>query len=185
MPHLATALLGFALVVGLAEPGQAQITPEDSVAVAATVRAFHDALAHGDSSAALRLLAEDAVILEGGARETREEYRSHHLPGDMQFAAALPAHRGPIRVVLAGDVAWATSTSETRGTWREREINSTGVELMVLTRRGTGWVIRAVHWSSRARRPRRRGVGSREQGGGTLETPELRSHQGGNTCQHG
>ncbi len=153
MPRLTTALLGLTLVAGMTEPGQAQITPEDSAAVAGTVRSFHDALARGDSVAALALLAEDAVILEGGGRENRDEYRAHHLPGDMQFAAALPAQRGPIRVALEGDVAWATSSSETRGTWREREINSAGVELMVLTRKGTGWVIRAVHWSSRARRP--------------------------------
>lgn len=153
MHHLTTVFLGVALVLGTAGIGQAQVSPEDSAAVAATVRSFHDALARGDSSAALGLLADDAVILEGGGRESRAEYRSHHLPGDMQFAAAIPARRGPIQVVGTGDVAWATSSSESRGTWREREINSTGVELMVLTRRGTGWVIRAVHWSSRARRP--------------------------------
>ncbi len=153
MQHLTTVFLGVALVLGTSGTGQAQVAPEDSAAVAATVRSFHDALARGDSVAALALLAGDAVILEGGGRENRDEYRAHHLPGDMRFAAALPAQRGPIRVVVAGDAAWATSSSETRGTWREREINSTGVELMVLTRSGTGWVIRAVHWSSRARRP--------------------------------
>lgn len=153
MPRLTTALLGLALVAGMTEPGWAQITAADSVAVVGTVRSFHDALARRDSVAALALLAEDAVILEGGGRENRDEYRAHHLPGDMQFAAALPAQRGPIRIVVAGDAAWAISSSETRGTWREREINSTGVELMVLTRSGTGWVIRAIHWSSRARRP--------------------------------
>lgn len=153
MPRLTSVLLGLTLVGGMAEPGRAQVTPEDSAAVAGTVRSFHEALARGDSVTALALLAGDAVILESGGRESRDEYRAHHLPGDMQFAAALPARRGPIRVVVVDDVAWATSSSETRGTWREREINSAGVELMVLTRIGTGWVIRAVHWSSRARRP--------------------------------
>lgn len=153
MRHVTRVLVGITLIAGMVGTGQAQVAPGDSAAVAGTVRAFHEALARGDSSAALGLLADDAVILEGGGRESRDEYRAHHLPADMQFAAALPAQRGPIRVVLVGDVAWATSTSETRGTWREREVNSAGAELMVLTRRGTGWAIRAVHWSSRTRRP--------------------------------
>ncbi len=153
MCHVTRVLVAMTLAAGTAETAQAQVAPGDSAAVAGTVRAFHEALARGDSSAALGLLADDAVILEGGGRESRDEYRAHHLPADMQFAAALPAQRGPIRVVLDGDVAWATSTSETRGTWREREVNSAGAELMVLTRRGTEWAIRAVHWSSRTRRP--------------------------------
>ena len=44
------------------------------------VRAFHEALAKGDSTTALSLLAEDVVIYEAGGVETsRDEYRSQHL----------------------------------------------------------------------------------------------------------
>ncbi|MGQ0766694.1 MAG: YybH family protein [Gemmatimonadota bacterium] len=125
----------------------------DSAEVAAVVTRYHDALAAGDSVAALTLLAADATILESGGVETRDQYRGGHLPGDIAFAMALKAERGPVRVVVQGDVAWASSTSVTQGDYRGRAINSAGAELMVLSRTQEGWRIRAIHWSSRARRP--------------------------------
>lgn len=129
------------------------VLPTDSAAVAATVVGYHRALVAADSSAALALLTEDAVVLESGGMETREEYRSHHLPSDMQFARAVQAREGPLRVTVRGDVAWAASTSVAQGTFRGRPVNSVGAELMVLTRGPGGWRIAAIHWSSRARRP--------------------------------
>lgn len=122
-------------------------------AVEETVRAFHAALAAGDSVAALRLLAPDAVILEAGGLETRAQYREHHLPGDLAYAKAVPSDRARPTIVVSGDVAWVVGTSRTTGIYRERPVNSTGAELMVLSRGPSGWVIRAVHWSSRAVRP--------------------------------
>jgi hypothetical protein len=56
-----------------------------------------------------------------------------------------------VQVTLAGNVAWAASTSETRGSFNGRAIDSRGAELMILTRSPSGWVIRAIHWSSRSR----------------------------------
>lgn len=144
--------LVFALVATASHPLPAQ-GKEDSLAVVHAVRSYHAALVAGDSLAALALLAPDAVILESGGRESRDEYRSHHLPGDIQFARAVPSERGEVKVSVAGDVAWAVSTSTTSGTFRDRAINSTGAELMVLSRSGSGWLIRAIHWSSRTRRP--------------------------------
>ena len=145
----------FALVLcamaGAAQPSGAQAAGTDSSAVAGTVRQFHDALARGDSAAALALLADDAVVLEGGGVESREEYRAHHLAADMRFAAAAPGQTSPLRVFVRGDAAWVTSTTEVRGTGDGRPVNSTSAELVVLTRTPTGWHIRAIHWSSRRR----------------------------------
>ena len=131
---------------------QAQPAASDSTAVASTVSGYHAALARGDATGALRLLAADAVILENGSLETREEYRSHHLPADMEFAQAVPTRRGALQITVSGDVAWAHSSSVTQGSFRERPINSAGAELVVLSRTATGWVIRAIHWSSRTLR---------------------------------
>lgn len=127
--------------------------PGDSAAVARTVTRFHEALASGDSTAALALLAPDVTILESGGVETREQYRGHHLPGDIGFARAVKSVRGPIQVRVRGEVAWATSSSTTRGEYRGRAVDSAGAELMVLTRDGADWRISAIHWSSRTRRP--------------------------------
>jgi ketosteroid isomerase-like protein len=124
----------------------------DSAAVAATVDRFHAAIVAGDSALALSLLAPDAVVLESGGVETREEFRAHHLPADIAFAQAVKSERGPMRVFVRGDVAWASSTSTTTGDYRGRQINSAGAELVVLALVGKEWKISAIHWSSRTRR---------------------------------
>ena len=124
----------------------------DSQDVADAVGRFHAALAAGDSVAALALLSDDVTILESGGVESRTEYRSHHLPGDMAFARAIPSKRSGLAVRLRGEVAWVTSTSRTEGEFRGRKVNSTGAELAILSREPSGWRIRAIHWSSRASR---------------------------------
>jgi ketosteroid isomerase-like protein len=121
----------------------------DSAAVAEVIHRFHAALEAGDSTAALALLSDRAIVLESGASETKEEYRSHHLPGDIAFARAVERESGHVRVVVRGDAAWATSASIMRGTYRDRPIHSQSVELMVLERTAAGWKIAAIHWSSR------------------------------------
>lgn len=125
----------------------------DSTAAAKVVDDYHAALSSGDSARALSLLAPDAVILESGGMETRAEYRSHHLGSDMSFAKAVKSERSPVVVRIDGNTAWTSSTSVTQGTFNGRPINSLGAESMVLTRGPDGWRIRAIHWSSRNRRP--------------------------------
>lgn len=126
-------------------------TQSDSADVLAAVARYQAALATGDSVTALSLLALDAVILESGGMEAREEYRSQHLPADISFARAVRSARSNVRVSVRGDAAWVSSTSTSSGEFRGRQINSRGAELMVLTREANGWRIRAIHWSSRNR----------------------------------
>jgi ketosteroid isomerase-like protein len=137
------------LVIATGALGAAAGAPATSASD--VVHQFHAALTRGDAAAALALLATDAVILEAGALESREEYRRQHLAEDMRFAAAVATKVGPVRAVVAGDSAWVTSTSETTGTFDGQPIRSTGAELVVLTRSAEGWRIRAIHWSSRRR----------------------------------
>jgi uncharacterized protein (TIGR02246 family) len=124
----------------------------DSAAVASVVAKYHEALATGDSAAALTLLSDDAVILESGSVETRAEYRSHHLPADISFAKAIRSQHSAIHVRVRGELAWSTSTTTTQGETNGRAVNSMGAELMVLVRTPGGWKISAIHWSSRQRR---------------------------------
>lgn len=125
----------------------------DSASVVAVIERFHSALTAGDSVTAMSLLTPDVVILESGGVETRAEYQSHHLAGDIAYAKSMKRIRGPMRVFVRGDVAWASSTSTTTGESRGRQVNSAGAELMVLTRTSDGWRISAIHWSSRSQRP--------------------------------
>jgi len=124
----------------------------DSAAVVAVVERFHAALAAGDSAAALRLLSPDLLVLESGAIETLAEYRAQHLPADIAFARAVASTRRILSVSVRGDAAWLVATSTAAGTFRDRPVNSSGAELVVLSRESGGWRIRAIHWSSRARR---------------------------------
>jgi putative copper export protein/methionine-rich copper-binding protein CopC len=142
-------LLVTSLLVATPTPlhGEAQRSPSGEVAQ--VVQEFHEALSSGDSLRVSQLLSEDVRVLEGGDLETREEYVSHHLPADLAFASAVERVQGPLEVVVEGDVAWAISSSQTKGMFKERPIDSRSAELVVLTRESGEWRIRAVHWSSR------------------------------------
>ncbi|MFL5504570.1 MAG: nuclear transport factor 2 family protein [Gemmatimonadaceae bacterium] len=117
-------------------------------ALAAAAR-FHAALARGDSAAAAELLDSEAMILESGYLETRAEYLAHHLGEDIEFAKALPSQRTITQAKREGNVAWIVATSVLKGTFKEKAIDSRGAELMVLSRSGSEWRIRSIHWSSR------------------------------------
>ena len=118
----------------------------DAVAVATR---FNDALSRGDSTTAARLLSSDAIVLESGERETRKQYLAGHLGEDIEFARSVVVTRTLADVHRQGDVVWVTTTSVAKGRFRDRDINSRGAELMVLSRAGPRWMIRAIHWSSR------------------------------------
>lgn len=129
----------------------AQVTVSDSASVAALVGQFHAALKSGDSSFVMRLIAEDAVMLEGGTVETRALYVANHLPADIEFEQAVPVVRSPIRATVLGDAAWATCTYEMVGTFKGKPVNAVGTELMVLSKVPDGWRIRAISWTSRSK----------------------------------
>jgi uncharacterized GH25 family protein/ketosteroid isomerase-like protein len=148
MPMTGAAMMNPPVAAGAPATARAA---RDSVAVREVVEAFHGALARGDSAGALALLASDVMVLESGDAETREEYRAHHLSADIGFARATSTTRAVSRVVVLDAAAWLTAASVTRGTYRDRPINSRGVELVVLSREAGGWKIRAVHWSSQRR----------------------------------
>ena len=142
----ATVLFAAVLLLGAPQDVAAQ-DASDETAVAAVVASFHSALNEGRADDALALLADDAVILEGGGQDTTAEYASHHLEADIAFATAVDRVRGDLTIVVQGDVAWAMSTSSTTGEVRGREIDSRGGELMVLSRTPDGWIIRSISWS--------------------------------------
>jgi ketosteroid isomerase-like protein len=137
----------------IATPLTAQPAGDDSAAVHAVVSAFHAGIGSGDAAAVSQLIADDALLLEAGGVETRDEYVKNHLPADIEFEKVVATKRSPIRVVTSGTAAWASSTSEFSGTFQGRSVDSLGAELMVLSREPAGWRIRAIHWSGRARKP--------------------------------
>ena len=141
-------MLLIALTLGHPAVALAQAPPlsplEDSVRT--TARAFGAALARADSTGALAMLAEDVQIREAGHAETKAQYRSGHLRADMAYASAVKSEILADAVTISGDVALYTRRYRTTGRYRDRDIDRTSHESMVLVRTANGWRIRLVHW---------------------------------------
>ena len=139
------------MVLCWAAPAIAQ--SNDETDVRAVVQSFGKALASGDSAAVLALLHPDVVIFEAGGWESLEDYRKGHLRADINAVQSLKQEtlRDVIRV--SGDMALSTREYSTTGQRGDRAVNNVGAETMVLLKTPTGWKIRHIHWSSRARRP--------------------------------
>lgn len=121
---------------------------------AAAVDAFHAALKGGETDKALSLLADDALVFEGGESErSKTEYAASHLAADAAFSAAVTTVVTRRVGRRAGDLAWIATESRTTGRYRDRDIDSVGTETMVLRREGAGWRIVHIHWSSRRPTP--------------------------------
>jgi ketosteroid isomerase-like protein len=125
--------------------------PPSEADVIAVLEAFYSGIKAGDPAAVMALVAPDAMFVESGRLETREEYEKNHLPADIDFESQVAGTRGPVRVTFQGnDTAWVIATTEYNGTFQEVPVNFVGAQLMVLTRDDAGaWRIRSIHWSSR------------------------------------
>ncbi len=148
----ATVSLLLWCVIAPITAASAQASRTDSAGAVAAVAQFHAALKDADSVRAVSLLAEDVMILESGAIQTRSDYLGHHLGADMKGSAGSKAERSVVRVSLAVGSAIVVSRSITPPTGAEGNTGSEMAELMVLSKTANGWQIRAVHWSSRKRK---------------------------------
>ena len=128
-------------------PGCAATPPPPREAdVVAIVNAFYGAISAGDTAAVMRLIAPDAVFVESGKIETRDEYEKNHLPADIEFESQVKGTRGPAQVTFYGsNTAWVISSAEYDEGNPEKYINT---QLMVLTRDAGKWQIRTISWSS-------------------------------------
>lgn len=133
--------------VGVLPASGQEGTAEQSVRE--VVEGFRAALAAGDSTTVIAMLHPDVRIYEGGHAETRDQYRSGHLRGDIAFLQAVDSEKTSDHIILDGDMALYMSEDRKTGTYRDREIDSRGTETIVLVRTAEGWKIRHIHWSSR------------------------------------
>jgi ketosteroid isomerase-like protein len=105
----------------------------------------------GDTAASMALIADDAVFIEGGRLETRDEYEKNHLPADIGFEKQVSGKRSPLRITFKDDSAWVIATTDYDGTFDGAPVSFTSAQLAVLTRESGNWRIRSIHWSSRRR----------------------------------
>jgi ketosteroid isomerase-like protein len=147
--YLFPAVLMLALMTGTVACQPADNTEADTAAVITKVDAFYGAMKAADKAAAMALITDDALFMEGGRLETRAEYEANHLPADIEFEQAVQGNRTSMRVTIDRDAAWVIATTEYRGEFEASPVNFISAQLMVLTRQDSDWKIRTVHWSSR------------------------------------
>ena len=117
--------------------------------VASVLESFYGAIKRGDATAAMSVIAPDAMFVESGTLETRAEYEKNHLPLDIDFERQITGKRGPLRITFAGDTAWVIATTEYDGKIEGGHVSFASSQLMVLTKDADAWKIRSIHWSSR------------------------------------
>ena len=144
---LASAALRSTAGIALSEPVAA-----DTAAITSTAGDFHKALAAGEPDRVISLLAPDALIVEAGTVQTRDDYQREHLLEDIAYARAAPSIPPsiPRDVVVRqeGEVAWVTRTFSVTGKFHDKPLDNITAETIVLTKTPAGWRIRTIHWSS-------------------------------------
>lgn len=114
-----------------------------------TIANFHHALKSADIFKARALLADDVVIYEGGGVEkSADEYAQHHMLADMKFLADINTEVVDQTIDVIGDFAYAMSKRKSSGQYKGKNINSVGLETMMLHKQAGQWKIIHIHWSN-------------------------------------
>jgi ketosteroid isomerase-like protein len=123
----------------------------DRQAVSKTIDGFEAALRAADFERVSALLDPGVVILEsGGAERSREEYLASHAKSDAAFMKDAQIRDRKTDVKVAGDAAWAMTTSKVQYEYEGKPRTVNAAETMILRRGPGGWKIVHIHWSSRA-----------------------------------
>ena len=123
--------------------------PTDEADVKAAIETFYAAMKKADTKAAMAMIAPDAMFVESGRLETRQQYEESHLPADIDFEKQITGKRSPWRITVNGDTAWGIASTEYQGTVDGRDVAFVSRQLAVVTRGEDGkWLIRSIRWSS-------------------------------------
>ena len=123
--------------------------PTDEADVKAAIESFYAAMKKADSKAAMAMIAPDAMFVESGRRETRQQYEENHLPSDIDFEKQITGKRSPWRITINGDTAWGIASTEYEGPVDGGDVSFVSTQLAVVTRgEDDKWLIRSIHWSS-------------------------------------
>ena len=93
------------------------------------------------------------TIFEGGGiNEGWVDYRDHHLGPELQGFADLRFSHTNVRVhLLSPDTAYVTSEYALKARVKDRDVDSGGLETLVLVKSDGRWRIRHSHTSARRR----------------------------------
>ncbi|HEX5050100.1 MAG TPA: nuclear transport factor 2 family protein [Gammaproteobacteria bacterium] len=136
------------LAVLFAMSSACQAQSNKATDVNSVVEAFYGAITAGNADAAMALIAPDAIFIESGNIENRDQYQKNHLPRDIEYESEVKGERGPLKVTQEGNTAWVISTTKYDETDQGNPDLYIITQLMVLTRSADGWRIRSICWSS-------------------------------------
>jgi ketosteroid isomerase-like protein len=115
---------------------------------AEVVDAFHAGLREGNRRKALEQLTADVVVFEQGRIDrTRTEYARRHLAEDIGFASVTQRTVSRRAVKIHGNVAWVTSVNRAKGTFKNRAVDFSTDETLILVLSAGRWRIAHIHWS--------------------------------------
>ncbi len=124
------------------------------IPIATMLRTYDAAFNARDLQALGRLYDPDVTIFEGGGVNNGwADYRDHHLGPELQAFTNLQfGHRNRHVRMLGPDTALVTSEYVLKGRLKDRDVDATGLETLIVGRTADGaWTIRHSHVSSRRR----------------------------------
>jgi ketosteroid isomerase-like protein len=146
----------FAFIIAAPSLAAAQ-TASDALAVETWLKGYDAAFVAKDLDRLATFYHPDVTIYEGtGINHGWVDYRDRHLGPELKAFANLQfAHTDhKVTILPGGQSAYATSRYTIKAKMGERDLDSEGLETLVLVKVADGgWKIRHSHTSSRARRP--------------------------------
>ena len=137
--------------------GAGQSANNEASAVEAWLKGYDSAFNAKDLERLASFYHPDVTIYEGGGINNGwADYRDHHLGPELKAFENLQFGHSNTKVTVlpGGQSAYATSEYSIKAKMGERQIDSTGLETLVLVKGADGtWKIRHSHTSSRPRRP--------------------------------
>ena len=151
------SFLASMLVLLSTAPAIAQSPAGDAAAIESWLKEYDAAFLAKDLDRLATFYHPDVTIYEGtGINNGWVDYRDRHLGPELKAFTNLQfAHTDhKITVLPGGQSAYATSRYTIKAKMGERDLDSEGLETLVLLKMPDGsWKIRHSHTSSRARRP--------------------------------
>ena len=131
--------------------------PNDAAAVEAWLKSYDAAFNAKDLDKLATFYHPDVTIYEGGGiNDGWIDYRDRHLGPELKSFENLQFGHSSTKITVlpGGQSAYATSEYAIKAKMGDRQLDSGGLETLVLVKSADGtWKIRHSHTSSRARRP--------------------------------
>jgi ketosteroid isomerase-like protein len=109
-----------------------------------------EAIKAGDVDMLSQLIGPDVLIFEsGGVESSLAEYETHHMLADIAFMKAMNSEVISRRVIEAGESVIVMTQSRLTGVYKDKEMDLSSTETLVMEKTDGHWKIVHIHWSSK------------------------------------